>query len=275
MKDDLTLIIGAIRYIEAGLKEKLSLDDIAKEAGFSKYYFTRLFAKYTGQSPYDYYRGRKLTETILYMQDHQCKIIDAAFEYGYSSPEVFARACASVFGQPPSGVRKSMEEGSFNGVKPISQGYLWFINTYPSEPEVKVLKDLELGGVGFFTQQVTSPLYRMGPEKLKSLGYSKETPLYLVSWLELQPMGYMKFVGKRIKEDDSDEGLLIKRLPKMAYLVFDYNLTEHDLPYFYDYVYNKYLPESTYEPVMPLHIEVYGLDGDQKSKLYIPIVPVV
>ena len=273
MKDDLTLIIGAIRYIESQLKEKLSLEDIAKEVGFSKYYFTRLFAKYTGQSPYDYYRGRKLTETIAYMDHHQCKIIDAAFEYGYSSPEVFARACASVFGKPPSAVRKSIEEGTFHGVKPISEGYLWFMNNYAYEPEVKVLSQLELGGVGFFTEHFNKPLYGMGPEKLKSLGYSKEAPMYLVSWLEKQAMGYMNFVGKVFVEGDAEEGLLIKRLPKMAYLVFEYNLKKDELPYFYDYVYNKFIPESPYEPVMPLHIEVYGLDGQPTSKLCIPIVP--
>ncbi len=275
MKDDLTLIIGAVRYIESQLKEKLSLEDIAFEVGFSKYYFTRLFAKYTGQSPYDYYRGRKLTETIAYMQHHQCKIIDAAFEYGYSSPEVFARACATVFGKPPSAVRKAIEGGTFHGLNPISEGYLWFINNYAYEPVVKVLDRLELGGVGYFTEHFKNPLYRMGPGKLKSLGHTREDPLYLVSWLEPQPMGYMNFVGKTFKEGDSDEGLLIKRLPKMAYLVFEYSLEEGELPYFYDYVYNKYIPESPYEPVMPIHIEVYGIDGGQTSKLYIPIVPKV
>lgn len=274
MKDDLELIISAVRYIEANLKEKLSLEEIARQVGFSKYYFTRLFAKYTGQSPYDYYRGRKLTETIHYMEQRRCKIIDAAFEYGFSSPEVFARACTSTFGRSPSAIRKQIVDGTFNGIQPISEGYLWFANSHTIEPMLQIIESIDLMGIGFFTEHYNESLYNMPLAQLRSISHPGEEQLFKITWLDKQAMGYMNFIGRRSSEATVAEAMLIKSLPKMAYLVFDYRLPLEDLAYFYQYIYEDYIPDSPYELLTPFHMEVYTIEGSQKvSQLYIPVIP--
>ncbi len=273
MKDDLALVVAAIDFIEDHLKEKLSLDDIAHEVGFSKYYFTRLFTKYTNQSPYDYYRGRKITETIYYMLENKCKIIDAAFEYGYSSPEVFARACASVFGQSPSAVRKAIIAGTFKGIKTINKGYLWFVNSYEGQPNVEVYPELELSGVGYFSDSFRETLFHMKQEQLMSLKQQKGD-LFKVSWLEKQPMGYMNFIGQQLDTESVGDALLTKKLPKMAYLVFDFVVDSSNLNYFYQYVFDYYLPSSPYELVSPYSLEKLAVkEGRRVSRLYIPIIP--
>lgn len=275
MKDDLTLIISAVRYIEEHLREKLSLEDIAHEVGFSKYYFTKLFTRYTGQSPYDYYRGRKLTETIQYIKDNNCKIIDAAYEYGFSSPEVFARACAAVFGKSPSAIKKEMAEGTFVGVTPISEGYLWFTNRYDQEPELNLMDGLNLVGIGFFSDRLDESLYQMPLDQLRSMGHSNEGQTFKITWLDHQPMGYMNFIGHPVSESNEDSILLSKKLPKMAYLVFDYMIQKEEIAYFFKYVYEQWLPGSGYELLIPMHLEVLsGSDQGRQSKLYIPVVPV-
>ncbi len=276
MKDDLTLVISAIRYIEENLKEKLSIEAISDEVGFSKYYFSRLFAKYTGQSPYDYYRGRKLTETIAYMQKKKCKIIDAAYEYGFSSPEVFARACATVFGKSPSAIKKQIMDGTFQGVRPMSEGYLWFANNYNCEPRLQLMDAIDLMGVGYFSENLNESLYTMSIQQLKSLGHSGNTRIFKVSWMERQAMGYMNFIGRQSVQGTSGDVMLTKKLPKMAYLVFDFTLPVEDLNYFYAYIYNHYLPESGYEVITPIHIEVFTIENNTRcSQLYIPVVPKV
>lgn len=273
MKDDLMLVAEAIRYIEGHLREKLSLESIAAHVGFSKYYFTRLFSKYTGQSPYDYYRGRKLTQAIAYMQSEQCKIIDAAYEFGFSSPEVFARASSAVFGKSPSVIRKEIINGTFQGVDPISEGYLWFMNAYKSDPKLIIQDSLTLTGVGYFTEGLHDGLHLMSAEKRHSLGHSKDKPLFKVTWLDRQIMGYMNFAGQRDKTDDSGM-LLTKTLPKLAWLVFDFDLEEAEIPFFFSYVYDRYLPENDYEIMLPLQMEVLeGVGAKMTNRLYIPVVP--
>lgn len=274
MKDDLALVASAIHYIEDHLKDKLSLDDIAGHVGFSKYYFTRLFTKYTGQSPYDYFRGRKLTAAIMYMQASGTKIIDAAYEFGFSSPEVFARACAAVFGKPPTAIRKAIMNGTFSGIAQISEGYLWFMNAYDGEPELIMGDALDLRGVGYFTESFSDPLHLMTIEKLRGLGYKNDRHLMKVTWLDRQVMGYMNFVGYLERESTEENPLLLsKSLPKLAYLVFDYKMAEDELEYFNSYIYDRYIPEKGYEAIMPIQLEI--MTGNRNSKLYIPVVPVV
>jgi AraC-like DNA-binding protein len=41
-------VIGAIAYMKEHLREKLTVEDIAQQAGFSKFYFLRLFKRITG-----------------------------------------------------------------------------------------------------------------------------------------------------------------------------------------------------------------------------------
>ncbi|MDA3846242.1 MAG: AraC family transcriptional regulator [Vallitaleaceae bacterium] len=274
MKDDIKLIIKTVRYIEENLKDKLSLEDIAGEAGFSKYYFTRLFVKYTSQSPYDYYRGRKLTETITYMKNMDCRIIDAAFEYGFSSPEVFARACATEFGKSPSVIKKEITSGTFIGIEPISEGYLWFINNYIFEPRIELLDSLLLMGVGYFSDSLNETLYNMPLEQLRDLKTNGNAQLFKVSWIEKQAMGYMNFIGQQNMDGAASDALLNKKLPKMAYLIFDFNLHSEELPYFYNYIYYDYLPKISYEIVTSIHIEVFDIEDSKRvSKLYIPVIP--
>ena len=55
-------IQDALNYIEKNLCEELSLDEIAAAAGFSKFYFHRVFQSETGMPVYDYIRKRRLAD---------------------------------------------------------------------------------------------------------------------------------------------------------------------------------------------------------------------
>ena len=64
----------ALNYIERNLCRELSLDDIASAAGFSKFYFHRIFQKETGMSVFDYIRKRRLAGGALLLRttDKMC-----------------------------------------------------------------------------------------------------------------------------------------------------------------------------------------------------------
>ena len=73
-----TLIEKAIKFIQDGSKENLSLQEIADKAGFSLTYFDALFKKHTGYSPVEYSRVYKLTRSALELRRTDKKIIDIA-----------------------------------------------------------------------------------------------------------------------------------------------------------------------------------------------------
>lgn len=93
-------IQSMIEWIEEHLSNTFSLDELAKYIGYSPYYCSFKFHQATGISIRRYVLLRKLylsTEDLVNGQ----KVIDIAFEYGYSSQEAYSRAFKSVFGVSP------------------------------------------------------------------------------------------------------------------------------------------------------------------------------
>ncbi|CAH1201423.1 hypothetical protein PAECIP111893_01608 [Paenibacillus plantiphilus] len=93
-------IQSMIEWIEEHLSKTFLLDELAKYMGYSPYYCSFKFHQATGISIRRYVLLRKLylsTEDLVIGQ----KVIDIAFEYGYSSQEAYSRAFKSVFGVSP------------------------------------------------------------------------------------------------------------------------------------------------------------------------------
>ena len=96
------LITKAIRYVQKNPCENLTLQAIADNAGFSLAYFDTLFQRHTGYSAVEYARVYKLTRAAHVLRLHpERSILDIALDYGYASPETFARAFRSFYGVSP------------------------------------------------------------------------------------------------------------------------------------------------------------------------------
>lgn len=96
------LILKAIRYIQKNPTENLSLQSIADNAGFSLSYFDKLFQQHTGYSAIEYSRVYKLTRAAHILRLYpERSVLDIALDYGYASPETFARAFRSFYGVSP------------------------------------------------------------------------------------------------------------------------------------------------------------------------------
>ncbi|MDY6268773.1 MAG: AraC family transcriptional regulator [Selenomonadaceae bacterium] len=74
----------AIHYIRDHYSEKLSLQDLASLLNMSPYYFSRLFKKHTGYSPYEYITFARLdrAKTLLKTTDDTIKEITFATGFG-------------------------------------------------------------------------------------------------------------------------------------------------------------------------------------------------
>lgn len=100
-------VIRAADTIERHLREPISLDAIARQAGFSLWHFHRIFAEMTGDSLGSYIRKRRLTAAAGDLQQTRRTILDLALDYQFESHEAFTRAFRAAFDVTPSVFRRS------------------------------------------------------------------------------------------------------------------------------------------------------------------------
>lgn len=94
-----------IDYIEANIKEDLKLEDIGKWCGWSKFHLHRIFKLATNQTIMEYIRGRKLSESLVLLQNTSLSIIDIGAEFGFNYEQSYSRAFKKQFGMTPAKYR--------------------------------------------------------------------------------------------------------------------------------------------------------------------------
>jgi len=85
----------------------MTLEDLARAAGYSAEHACRLFKRLVGLSPFEYVRARRLSRAVLELRDARKRVLDVALEYAFGSHEGFTRAFSSQFGISPSRYRRT------------------------------------------------------------------------------------------------------------------------------------------------------------------------
>jgi len=88
-------------HIEAHLTEPITLQSLARAAGYSPWHAARLFRDLLGRPPFDYIRARRLSLAAERLRNGGERIADVAFDFVFDSHEGFTRAFARQFGLPP------------------------------------------------------------------------------------------------------------------------------------------------------------------------------
>lgn len=86
----------AIRY-----GERLTLDDIARDAGYSVPHLCEIFRRGTGFTIHRYLSRLRLLTALEGLADHE-SLTRLAYEVGFSTPSHFSTAFRREFGHPPS-----------------------------------------------------------------------------------------------------------------------------------------------------------------------------
>lgn len=100
------LIQQAINYMEEHIYEDINYTDVAKSIHMSNYNFHRTFSFIAGMTANEYIRNRRLTLAAQELQEADLSVIDAAYKYGYESPESFSKAFLRFHGSTPKQAKK-------------------------------------------------------------------------------------------------------------------------------------------------------------------------
>lgn len=94
-------------YIEAHLKEPITLYQLSRIAGYSPWHTLRIFKQLTGKTPLEYIRTLRLSRAAVSLWDEETRIIDVALDFAFDSHEGFTRAFSDKFGMTPQQYRKA------------------------------------------------------------------------------------------------------------------------------------------------------------------------
>lgn len=92
-------------YIDANIKEELSLDILAEYVHTSKYYFLRRFKEETGMTVHEYINNKRLIKAREMLREN-FTLTECWQESGFNDYTTFLRNFKKVFGVPPSAVSK-------------------------------------------------------------------------------------------------------------------------------------------------------------------------
>ena len=97
----LTLLSSAVSYINTHLSDDLTLDKIAAEAHLSRAYFSTLFKKYNGITPFEYITIKRVEKAIEYLKTTDLSKLEIASLCGFNSSANFYKAFSKVTGKKP------------------------------------------------------------------------------------------------------------------------------------------------------------------------------
>jgi AraC-like DNA-binding protein len=107
---------GALRrvraYIDDHIGERISLDQLARQAGVSRFHFARQFRLSTGESPMGYLRRVRIERSKSILQTRDTTIAEVAARLGFSDQSHFTRIFGRLVGVSPGSFARCDDWGS-------------------------------------------------------------------------------------------------------------------------------------------------------------------
>lgn len=102
-KLDMDALLG---LMERDPGRNLSLDDLARGAGMSKYHFSRKFRRALGESPMAYYKQLKIRRACELLDTTGRSIKEISAALGFATPYYFSETFKRITGYSPTGYRR-------------------------------------------------------------------------------------------------------------------------------------------------------------------------
>lgn len=102
------VVATALRIIESNYFRPLDVSSIASQLGFTRAYFSTLFAEKTGETPYRYLTKIRISRAKEYLQNDALSVEEIAFSVGFSSIQRFSEMFKKYTGMTPGAYRSSV-----------------------------------------------------------------------------------------------------------------------------------------------------------------------
>ncbi len=106
MKEQILAVQRMQDFIGENIYQEIRLSDLAQSSFFSPWYSYRLFREQLGITPAEYIRKLRLSRAAEMLREKKAKVIDIAFDLGFSNVDTFTRAFYREFGMNPSDYAK-------------------------------------------------------------------------------------------------------------------------------------------------------------------------
>lgn len=97
----------ARHFAERHFAKQLTVDDLARQSGMSRYHFTRLFTAHTGLPPAAWLTEQRVKETARLLRSTQLPLKEIAPRCGFPNAHYLSRVFRKQTGIPPATYRRS------------------------------------------------------------------------------------------------------------------------------------------------------------------------
>lgn len=110
---DRLVVTDLVDWIEKHIDDKLLIDDVSRQSGYSKWHIQRKFKAVTGKTIASYIRNRKLTRAALALRKTNRRVLDIALSCGFDNQQTFTRMFRKRFGVAPGGYRLQSSKAEY------------------------------------------------------------------------------------------------------------------------------------------------------------------
>jgi AraC family transcriptional regulator len=269
----------AIWYVERHFARELTLDEIAEDAGVTRYHLTRAFGAVTGRSLMRYVRGRRLTEAARALVNGAPDILAVALEAGYGSHEAFTRAFTDQFGITPESLRAQGHLNNIELVEAIRMDQTPLSNLQP--PRFVDGKPLLLAGLSErYECETSAGIPAQWQRFLPSFGHipgQRGRVAYGVNYNGDDAGNYDYLCGVEVTDFSKvPEHFTRLRVPANRYAVFAHREHISTIRRTWHTIWTQWLPASGHEVADAPLLERYGEEFDARSgngglEIWIPL----
>lgn len=264
----MTPVQKAIWCIEHSFAREISLDEVARVAGVSRFHMARSFGEATGLSVMRYARGRRLTEAARALADGAPDILAVALDAGYASHEAFTRAFRDQFGRTPEQVRATRRLDTLQLVEPIRMDQNLIANLEP--PRFEHGQALLIAGSSarytFATNQGIPAQWQRFAPRIGHIPGQVGTTSYGVCCDFDEDDSFEYICGVEVTRfGDLPEGLRTLRIPSRRYVVFTHRQHIAAIRATHHTIWNQWLPRSGHEVADAPSFERYGADFNPRG----------
>ena len=280
--------------MEEHICEDINYADVAKSVHMSSYNFHRTFSFIVGMTANDYIRKRRLTLAAMELQTTDISVIDAAYKYGYESPESFSKAFSRFHGSTPKQVKRKgaklhlfnplvikiiLEGGSIMDYRMEHRGHQQFIAMVKAFPNEIINDDNDHSIPDFWAECSEKNLI----EPMRLLRKEGKRDLYgLCSPLKDDETHFSYGIGVML-DDDTDiskleqftnNGYSIWKTEPVDYAVFKCFGSDGDcLGETWSKFFKEFVPQTGYMQTDDTDYEIYYENGESGlfCELWVPV----